>query len=81
MKHTVTYDDIVPALDQFVLLAVSNNAASMRSKSLKFKPLESRYYVHLQDLRTGKMEEKRIYSWREAVEIYNAFDEEEIHHA
>ena len=80
MKHTVTYDDILPALEQFVLLAVSNNAASMRSKSLKFKPSESRYYVQLQDLRTGKIEEKHFHNRYNAIDAYNNFDEEEIHH-
>ncbi len=76
MKHTVTFEGVVPALEQFILLAISNNGASMRSKAIRFKPSKSRYYVHLQDLRSGEIKEEQTYDLHKAIEIYNTFDEE-----
>ena len=70
--HTVTLDDVIPAMHIEIVLASSCSAKTHRAKDLKFNPAELKYRVRFYD---GFSETSNSYlDPLIAIEKYNSYD-------
>lgn len=70
--HTVTLNEIMPAMETEIILASSCDARTNKAKDLKFYPSELKYRVRFYD---GEFETSNTYmNPQDAVDKYNEFD-------
>lgn len=70
--HTVTLDDVMPAMDKEIVLASSCSARTHKAKDLKFNPAQLKYRVRFYD---GQSETSNSYTDPLiAIEKYNSYD-------
>ena len=70
--HTVTLDDVTPAMDKEIVLASSCDAKTRTAKDLKFNPAKLKYRVRFYD---GQSETCNSYTDPLiAIEKYNSYD-------
>ena len=70
--HTVTLDDVIPAMDEEIVLASSCSARTHKAKDLKFNPAQLKYRVRFYD---GQSETSNSYTDPLiAIEKYNSYD-------
>lgn len=70
--HTVTLDEVMPAMDTEIVLASSCNSRSHKAKDLKFNPAQLKYRVRYYD---GNSETSNSYTDPLiAIEKYNSYD-------
>ena len=70
-NHQVTLEDIMPAMEQEIVLASSCSAKTHKAKDLKFNPAQLRYRVRYYD---GQSETSNSYSDPlAAIDKYNSY--------
>jgi len=69
--HTVTLDEVMPAMDKEIVLASSCSAKTHKAKYLSFNPAQLRYRVKFHD---GHIQTSNSYSDPLiAIEKYNSY--------
>lgn len=70
--HTVTLDEVMPAMNTDIVLASSCNSRTHKAKDLKFNPAELKYRVRFYD---GESETSNSYfDPLIAIEKYNSYN-------
>lgn len=72
--HTVTIQDVIPAMSKEIVLASSCDAEAHKAKDLKFFPAEMTYRVRFHD---GPMDTSKSFSYtslQDAIDQYNDLD-------